>query len=174
MFALKITRTIYKALSGRLSPGLVVWALALGLLAALVPLSPTAGSLYLILMLLLFTRASFGIFMLPLMFLKPLVVLWLWQPIQQVGHLTLEAEGIRWIWRWLVNLPVVALLELDRYSVMGAYVVTVVATAVMAWPVILLIKHIRKHIVPRLDEYRIVRWFKSFAGFQLFKYIFIG
>ncbi|GIW71112.1 MAG: hypothetical protein KatS3mg102_0654 [Planctomycetota bacterium] len=157
---LKIARGLYRAIAGSGRPWHLALGLSLGILLALVPLGLTEPMVWLVVGLLLVTRAGFGIALSAFALGKLVVALTGTGWIESVGFVLLErSEALQGLWRWALNLPVVALFGLDRYQAMGGLVLAVLLSAIAWVPFIRFVYWVRAR---ELERYRLVRWLRSF------------
>ena len=176
MFALvKLTRWIYNTLAGAMTPNQIAYGLCLGLFLAFMPTRPlwlSAPYLAAIALLMLVTRASIWLFMLAAVLVKPAMHLGL-RPIPwKLGRSLLDHPSPALV--KILNLPVIAWFPFDRYAVLGGFLVALAASAVLFFPIRLLVLWFRRAIQPRADQYRIIRWWRGFFLTRALSYVFVG
>jgi uncharacterized protein (TIGR03546 family) len=175
IFVLKFTRWIYNTLAGAMTPTQIAYGLCLGLFVALMPMGLFEPQTWVVVLLLLLTRASIWLFMLTAAILKPLMLLGLDALPWKLGRAILEdAAGLRGFLGKALNAPVVALFPLDRYAVFGGFVLALALSVVFFYPIRMFVVWFRRTIQPRADQYRIVRWWRGFFLTRALSYVFVG
>ncbi len=170
---LKLTRWIYRTLAGGTSPSQLAYGLCLGFFIALLPFS--APLTWVLLSLLLFTRASVWLLMLSATLLKPLYALGLHKGCWHVGRWLLEdATFARPLLERVLRAPVVALLGFDRYVVMGGFVVALALTIVLFIPIRRFVIWFRAQIQPHAEQSRFVRTIMGFWFVKALRFVFVG
>jgi uncharacterized protein (TIGR03546 family) len=172
---LKLTRWLYNTFAGAMSPTQIAYGMCLGLFLVTMPFSWTSAQTLCVLGLVLVTRASVGLFSLTAALVKPIMMLGGDAVAWHLGKLLLEdTAALKSLWPKVLNLPVIALVDFPRYSVMGGFVLALLGSMVLFWPVRQGIVHFRTVIQPRADQYRLIRWWRGFWLTKLLSWIFVG
>jgi len=175
IFILQITRWIYNTFAGAMTPSQIAYGLCLGLFLVTMPFGWTNAQTLMIFGLVLVTRASIGLFSLTAALVKPLMMLGGDGVAWKMGRWLLEdVEALKSLWPKVLNLPVIALVDFPRYSVMGGFVLALLGSIILFWPIRQAIVHFRTIIQPKADQYRIIRWWRGFWLTKALSYIFVG
>jgi len=116
-------RRYLRLLLGDTGPGAVGLGLALGILAGFPPFGFITA---LVIGLFLVLRANLAVFVIGLVLARVVGVV-LSPAFHAVGEAVLDPGALRGLWAWLLNVPGVCLLDLDRYVVFGGVLVGVLA-----------------------------------------------
>lgn len=171
---IKTTRWIYNTFAGAMTPSQIAYGMCLGLFTAFMPMGFLAPQTWAIVALVLFTRASVGLFMLTAVLLKPLMLLGVDAIPGRIGYALLESPSLRGLLGTVLNAPGVALFPFDRYQVLGGFVLALALSAILFVPIRMAVIYFREKIQPRADQYRIVRWWRGFFLTRALGYIFTG
>ena len=167
MFFLGLLRSIISALNSEGRPGQVAAGLALGACLGLTPLM-NLHNLAILLAAMIFDVSLAG-FSLGWTLFVP--VGFLLDPLfDRIGTALLAAPSLRGLWTWVVNTPVVALLNLNNTVVLGSLVFWVV----MFVPIYLLAYHgvlrYRVHLYERLRKTKFFQAVNASRFYQYYRY----
>jgi uncharacterized protein (TIGR03546 family) len=172
IFILSWTRKTYKLLSGKVSPAGIAFGVGFGLTLGFVPLLSGLG-LFLIVCLL-----AISIPLPPVLFAlaigKILKAIGLTRLFIPVGSALLEAKPLMGFWTWFLNLPLIALLDLDRIAVTGGAVMGIVLGAALFWPIRQLVIGYRKHLNDRVSKNKFFKWLTNNWIIKILRFVFIG
>ena len=172
MFFLAWTRKIYRTLSSDASPNAIAFAIAFGLTLGFVPFFSGLG-LALGVCILIF-RVQLSAAILALSMSKGLYAIGLWKLLIPVGIALLEPAPVQEFWTWCLNLPVVALLDLDRLAVTGGAVIGIGLGTLLFWPVQRTVIAYRTFIHKAVTRNRVFNWITSWWLIKLLRFVFIG
>lgn len=113
---------VLKFLTGDTSPNIVAYSVILGVFSGLLPIGWTEPKTFLVLALLLVTRANLRFFLAVAAPLQVLMLIGMWKIVAQTGRWALEIEALEGFWRAFVNLPGVALFQFWRFEAMGGLI----------------------------------------------------
>ena len=171
MFVLAWIRKLYKVLSADASPSAIAFAAAFGIMAGLLPF--TAGLTLLLIALVLVVRvqvsAAIAFWAIASLFRLAALPLFV-----EVGESLLEAESLKGFWTSLLNLPIVAWLDLHVYAVLGGAVVGFAVGAICFYPVRTLVIAYRKWAHDRLSQNKFFRWLTNFWLTKAFRFVLLG
>lgn len=171
---LKMTRWIYNTFAGGMTPSQIAYGLCLGLFLVMMPFGWTKAQTIAVALLMLVTNASLGLFALTAALVKPLMLLGGDAVAWRLGRTLLENESLKPLWKSTLNLPVIALFELDKYIVLGGFVLALAGSAILFFPIRQTIVYFRTVVQPKADQYRIIRWWRGFWLTKGLSYIFVG
>jgi uncharacterized protein (TIGR03546 family) len=175
LILLKLTRSLYNTFAGAMSPTQIAYGMCLGLFVTLMPFGVAKAQTLAIFGLLLTTRASWGLFgMTAALVLPAMKALGGQTLLYRIGYSALEMDSLKPTWQKVLNLPGIALVELDHYAVMGGFLLALAGSIVLFFPLRWGITWFRTNIQPRADQYRVVRWWRGFFLTRALSYIFVG
>ena len=172
MFVLKLIRGFFKGLAGAESPTQIALGFWLGLMLGLVPFSSGMG-IALLLVILMF-KVSFPFAFAAMAIAKLCRVTVLLNTSAQVGYGTLESRSLESLWTSALNLPGLALLNLDSYTVMGGALIGLGAGAVCFFPIRWAVKRYREAVVARLSKSKLFKTITNLWFMRALKWLLIG
>lgn len=165
MFIVRLIRKIFGLLRSNLTGHEIGLGFCLGILLGCIPLSSWAAVAAVFLITLLF-RTSLSAFFIAALLVKTLS--FLMDPLLfRLGEFALEGP-LKGIFSWMINTPVLALLDLHRYVVAGGILFTLIASA-LCYPSL--------YFLSRRYRASILRWrstspaFEKFARFPLVRFL---
>ncbi len=175
VWILSITRKIYNAFAGSMTPAQVAYGLCIGLFVAFMPMGLRAPQTWAVIALVLVTRASLPLLLLSVAIVKPLMFIGLDALPWIVGRFVLEdLTFLQTPLRALLNLPGIALVPFERYAVMGGFVTALVLSAIIFFPVRAGVIWFRETVQPRAEQYRLIRWWRGFFLTRFLSFVFVG
>jgi uncharacterized protein (TIGR03546 family) len=172
MFLLTFIRKLYKALSSSASPSAVAFAVAFGLIAGCVPV--LSNLFFFMLLLTLVFRVQISTMILSWALTRLACMAGLARLFEPMGEKLLEAEALKGFWTWLLNLPVVAWLGLERYAILGGAVVGLVIGAALFVPIRMLVIAYRRFAHEKVSSNKFFRWLTNFWVVKLLRFVFVG
>ena len=172
MFVLKLIRKLYKGLSGADSPNQIAFGFGLGIVLGLTPTTSGMG-LLLIAVILLF-RVSLAFAFVGWALAGTIRAALLSGFLAQVGFWVLEVLPLHSLWKALLNLPLLALLGLERYEVMGGFAVGLSAALALWWPIRYLVQRYRDTVVERLSRSKIFKYVTNLWLVRILRWILVG
>ena len=172
MILLAWIRRLYKVLSADSSPGAIAFGISMGLVLGCVPLMSGVG-LVLLLALLIF-RVQLSSAMMAAAIAKLLIALGFGTVFVPVGAIVLETESLRPLWTTVLNLPVVAWLDLDCLGITGGVLIGLVAATLFYWPVRQAVVSYRRWVHAKVAQNRFFQTITNFWFIKGLRYIFIG
>lgn len=172
MFILKLIRKLFKGLSGAESPNQIAIGLGLGLTLGLVPLSSGLGIL--LLMLIFVTRVSFPFATVAWGLAAALRAAVIAGMLADIGFWILWKLPLTGFWSFVLTLPGIALLGLDRHSVMGGAVVGILLGAALFFPVRYLVVRYREVVVAKLSNSRFFKYLMKLWIVRALRWILVG
>jgi uncharacterized protein (TIGR03546 family) len=172
MIFLAWTRRLYKVLSADASPAAIAFGISIGLALGCVPLWSGVGAILLLSMLIF--RVQISSAMLSAALAKLLIALGFGTVFLPVGEMVLETEPLRPFWTTVLNLPVVAWLDLDSIAVTGGLLVGLLAAILVFWPVRQSIVSYRRWVHTKLAQSRFFQTITNFWFIKALRFIFIG
>ena len=173
LFFLKITRGLYNAFSGAMTPSQIAYGMCIGLFFAFMPLN--LPQVVMLVGLVLITRASIGLLLLTTALLKPIMLIGGDALPWAVGKVILEdLTFLRGPLGFLFNLPIVALVPFERYEVCGGFVIALLLSAILFFPLRKLVTYFRENVFARAEQYRLIRWWRGFWLTKALSFVFVG
>jgi uncharacterized protein (TIGR03546 family) len=173
MFIIKFIRKLFAALSSGVAPGQLALGFCIGVLLALTPF--WAAHTILFILLLLALRANFSMALLAIALLKPLWYLFFDKTAYRVGRFMLEdLEGLKGFWKWINNLPGIALMGLENYQILGSLVLALALAIVLFFPVRYLVIKYRETLHERLAKSKFFKWATNLWIVRALKWLFVG
>ena len=172
MFLLKLIRKLFKGLSGAESPTQIALGFGLGLTLGFVPFSSGMGICLLIVILI--CTVSFPFAMVAWALGAALRTALLAGLFVKFGHWILMTLPLQGLWTFLLKLPLVALLKLESFAVMGGTVFGLLAGAALFAPVRFLVTRYRERVVERLSESKLFKFLTKIWLVRALKWILIG
>lgn len=156
MFIIRLIRKIFGLLRSDLTGHEIGLGFCLGILLGCIPLSSWAAVAAVLLVALLF-RTSFSAFLFAALLMKALSSLT--DPLLfRLGEFALEGP-LKGFFSWMINTPVLALLDLHRYVIAGGILFTLIASA-LCYPSI--------YFLTRRYRASILRWTETSPAFERF------
>jgi uncharacterized protein (TIGR03546 family) len=172
MLLLTWIRSIYKLLSSDSSPAAIAFGVAFGVLLGCVPLWSGLGMVLLAAMLVFRVQMSSALAAMALG--KLMILCGVGTVFEYVGVVLLEPPPLRPLWTSLLNMPVVAWLDLDAVAVTGGAVVGVVVGGVLFWPIRQLVVGYRKFVHEQLSGNPFFQFMTNFWFIKALRFVFIG
>ncbi len=165
-------RKIYKSLSADAAPSAIAFALLFGLTLGFVPLLSGLGLL--LIASLLVIRVQVSTALLALGVGKLLALAGLSMLFVPIGETLIESKPLHGFWTWFLNLPVIALLDLDTLAITGGAFLGLVIGGALFYPVCKMVAGYRRFVHDRLSQNKFFRWFTNFWLIKGLKFVFIG
>ncbi len=172
---LRLTRSLYNTFAGAMTPSQIAYGLCLGLFLVMMPFKLTHAHTLGVLSLVLVTRASIGLFFLSAALFMPYMKFaggeahaW------KLGRFALESESLKGFWTTVLNLPAIAIVDFDKYRVMGGFLLALLFSLVLFLPIRYAVIYFRTEIQAKADQYRIIRWWRGFFLNKALSYVFVG
>ena len=172
MLLLMWIRRLYKVFSADASPSAIAFGIAFGLTLGCVPLLSGIGLLLLVLTLIF--RVQLSSAMMAMAMAKLLIAVGGGMAFVPVGQVLLESETLKPMWTTVLNLPVVAWLDLDCLAVSGGAALGVVAGAGLFWPARQLIISYRRFVHERVSQNRFFQTITNLWFMRGLRFIFVG
>ena len=172
MWLIKLIRKLVKGLSGADSPNQIAFGIGLGLMLGLVPFGTGYGVFLFLLILALKVSFPFALVGWSVAALLRVSVL--------PGILVDIGYGVLWelpfhdFWRFFLNLPLVALMGLDRCSVMGGAVLGLALAAALFFPVRFFVVRYREVVVEKLSKSKAFKYFTNLWLIRILKWVLVG
>ncbi|MBN1418318.1 MAG: TIGR03546 family protein [Planctomycetes bacterium] len=171
-FILKLLRKLYRTLSSEASPAQIALGFGFGILLGLTP--RTVGFFFFLIGCLLIFRVNIPMALVGALAGKA-AILAVAPATLAVGHFLLDdAAFLRPVWKATLTLPVVALLDLDQYRVMGAAAAGLAAAAILFLPLRALVVAYRVKFHERVANSKFIKWLNRIWLFRVLRWIFIG
>ncbi|MFP3982866.1 MAG: DUF2062 domain-containing protein [Desulfurivibrionaceae bacterium] len=149
MFLLKLIRKFGKLVRGGVSPRQITLGALLGFLIGMMP--GFNLSVLLVALLLLVLNAHIGIALMGLALGK--LLMYLLAPVTfQIGFALIHNIGLEGLFRALANTPVLALLDLHVYSLIGGLPIAIVVGLIFAWIMNRFVQSLRKGIIEATEH----------------------
>jgi len=172
MLILKLVRKFFRGLAGAESPAQIALGFGLGLMLGLVPFA--SGLAIALIAVILVFKVSFPFAFGAMAVAQLCRVSFLGGLCGTTGYRALESLPLEGFWAWLLNLPVIAILSLDRYVVMGGALIGAAAGAVLFFPIVWGVKRYRDAIVARLSKSKLFKTITNLWLMRALKWLLIG
>lgn len=172
MFLIKLIRRLYKGLAASDSPGQIALGIGLGCILGLIPFK--CGLAIVLLAVVLMVKVSFPFAVVAWSLTEILRVSVLSQGLSRFGYLLLEELPLQGLWKAVINWPVVKLMGLERYAVMGGAAAGLCLAVALYFPVCLLVTKYREKVVDKLSQSKAFKRLTNIWLFRMLKWIFIG
>jgi uncharacterized protein (TIGR03546 family) len=172
MILLTWIRSLYKVLSADASPAAIAFGIAFGTLLGCVPITSGLG-LLLVAAILVF-RVQLSSALLAMGLAKLAIACGAGAIFVPAGEMLLENDPLRPMWTTVLNLPVVAWLDLDVLGVMGGAAIGLAAGLALFWPVRQLVVSYRRCVHEKVAQNRFFQTITNFWFIKALRFIFIG
>ncbi len=172
MILLAWIRSLYRVLSADASPSAVALGIAFGMLLGCVPITSGLG-LVLVAAILVF-RVQLSSALLAMGLAKLAIAVGAGVAFVPAGALLLENESLRPKWTTVLNLPVVAWLDLDVLGVMGGAAIGLAAGLALFMPVRQLVASYRRCVHEKVSQNRFFQTLTNFWFIKALRFIFLG
>lgn len=172
MWILKLIRKLYKGLTGAESPTQIALGFGLGIMLGLIPFKSGMGILLFVAILAFKVSFPFAVVgwaaaaALRAAALGPIAV--------DVGTWVLWDLPLRGLWAFLLNLPVLAILDLEKHGVMGGALLGCSSAAVLFFPIRFLVIRYREVVVARLSKSKTFKYLTNMWLVRMLRWILIG
>jgi hypothetical protein len=171
---MNLLKRYFRVFGGTLSPALVTYGICLGFFFGLMPQGASEFGTYVLVGLLLFTRQSYGFMATSGAITKAILVFGPWQMVAKTGRSVLETKWLASFWKYVLDIPGIYLLQLERYTAMGGFIWAMLLTIVLFYPICKTIGWIRDGLLPKLRTMPLIGGFANGWTGWLIKLIFFG
>ncbi len=172
MLVLKLIRKFFRGLAGAESPTQIALGFGLGLMLGLVPFA-SGFAIALIAAIFIF-KISFPFAFGVMAIAQICRASFLGDLCGATGYWALESLPLEGFWAWVLNLPVIGLLSLDRYVVMGGALIGTAAGAALFFPVRWGVGRYRDVVVARLSKSKLFKTITNLWIMRALKWLLIG
>ena len=165
-------RKIYKTLSADASPSAIAFGVLFGLTLGFLPL--WSGAAILLISSILVFRVQVSSALLAVGAAKLLSMAGISMFFNPVGEALVDPEGLHGFWTWLLNLPVVAWLDLHYHAVLGGAVLGFGLGLILLFPIRALVSGYRRVLHDRVSQNKFFKWLTNFWLIKGLRFIFIG
>ena len=172
MFVINLIRKLYKGLSGAQSPLQIALGFGLGVMFGLVPFKSGIGIL--LLAIILACKVSFPFAAVGWAIAGALRVSVLGGTLASLGYSLLEVAPLAGFWTFFLNLPIVGLLDLEYYGIMGGAALGLLAAIALFYPIRFLVIRYREVVVGRLSKSKTFKFLGKLWIVKLLRWILVG
>jgi uncharacterized protein (TIGR03546 family) len=172
MLLLAWIRRLYKILSADASPTAIALGISFGLVWGCVPFGSGIGIALLITAMIF--RLQLSSAMMAMAIAKLMVAVGAGMAFVPIGSAILEADALRATWTLVLNLPVVAWLDLDILGVTGGLFAGTSLAVLAFWPVRQTVVSYRRWVHEKVSQNRFFQVVTNFWFIKGLRFIFIG
>jgi len=172
MLILKLIRKFFRGLAGAESPTQIALGFGLGLMLGLVPFA--SGLALALLAVILIFKVSFPFALGAMAVAQICRVSFLSDLCGATGYWALESLPLQGFWAWALNLPVIGLLSLDRYAVMGGALLGAAGGAALFFTLRWGVLRYREAVVARLSKSKLFKTITNLWLMRALRWLFLG